>query len=93
MRLLISPRAARDLEEIGDYIARDNPQRAVTFIREIRDHCKEASLSPLLYPSRDELAQGIRIIIHDRYRIFFTLRSEEMRIERIIHSARDTTEL
>jgi plasmid stabilization system protein ParE len=37
MTLVFSPKAAEDLEEIGDYIARDNPQRAVSFIEEYRE--------------------------------------------------------
>lgn len=39
MQCVFSPLAEFDLEEIGDYIARDNPSRAVTFIREIREPC------------------------------------------------------
>lgn len=35
MKLVFSPKAAEDLEEIGDYIARDNPQRALSFVAEI----------------------------------------------------------
>ncbi len=31
MKLVFSPKAADDLEEIGDYIARDNPARALSF--------------------------------------------------------------
>jgi toxin ParE1/3/4 len=37
MQLVFSGGAEHDLEEIGDYIAQDNPSRAVTFIREMRD--------------------------------------------------------
>jgi len=33
MQCILSPLAEFDLEEIGDYIARDNPGRAVSFIR------------------------------------------------------------
>ena len=36
MRCIFSVLAESDLEEIGDYIARDNPERAVSFIQEIR---------------------------------------------------------
>ena len=36
MQLLITPLAAFDLEEIGDYIAQDNPIRAGTFVAELR---------------------------------------------------------
>jgi toxin ParE1/3/4 len=38
MQLLITPLAARDLEEIGDYIALDNPTRAGSFVAELRAH-------------------------------------------------------
>ena len=37
MTVVFSPVAETDLEEIGDYVALDNPRRAVTFVREIRD--------------------------------------------------------
>ena len=36
MQLLITPLAAFDLEEIGDYIAQENPIRAGTFVAELR---------------------------------------------------------
>ncbi|MFT3803123.1 MAG: type II toxin-antitoxin system RelE/ParE family toxin [Burkholderiaceae bacterium] len=36
MTLRLSRLAANDLKEIGDYIARENPARAVSFIRELR---------------------------------------------------------
>lgn len=35
-QVLLTPRAEQDLEEIGDYIAIDNPGRARTFVQEIR---------------------------------------------------------
>jgi len=44
MQLLITPLAAFDLEEIGDYIAQDNPVRAGTFVTELRAHCEKICL-------------------------------------------------
>jgi toxin ParE1/3/4 len=41
MRAHFTPQAEIDLEEVGDYIALDNPGRAVSFIREIRQHCEK----------------------------------------------------
>jgi plasmid stabilization system protein ParE len=32
MRCELSPQTAADLQEINDYIARDNPQRAASFV-------------------------------------------------------------
>ena len=37
MRCSFSPMAELDLEEIADFIARDNPRRALSFIRELRE--------------------------------------------------------
>lgn len=52
MQVVFSRQAEIDLEEIGDFIAADNPHRAVTFIREIRNHCLRISQSPLAYAAR-----------------------------------------
>ena len=39
MRVTVSPLAERDLETIGDYIAEDNPARALSFVAELRAQC------------------------------------------------------
>ena len=46
MQLLITPLAAVDLEEIGDYIAKVNPVRAETFVAELRAHCEKICFNP-----------------------------------------------
>jgi plasmid stabilization system protein ParE len=40
MRLRFSRRAEAALEEVADYIARDNPMRAASFVRELRKRCR-----------------------------------------------------
>ena len=40
MRLVFLPQAEMDLEAIGDYIALDNPRRAISFVRELRGQCR-----------------------------------------------------
>jgi len=61
MHCVFSPLAEQDLEEIGDYIARDNPNRAVSFIREVRDRCAKITDNPRTAPLRPELGAGIRM--------------------------------
>jgi plasmid stabilization system protein ParE len=39
MRVLITAEAEADLEAIGDYIARDTPVRALSFVRELYQLC------------------------------------------------------
>jgi toxin ParE1/3/4 len=94
-RLLLSPRAAADLEEIADYIARDNPDRAASFVAELEAKCKAVAASPELYPTRADLAPGLRMAVHGRYLVLYRdLPSENtVRVERVLHSARNLPRL
>ena len=69
MRAYFTPRAEIDLEEIGDYIALDNPKRALTFIQEIRQHCERIGDRPMGYVARPDLGDTIRICAHGNYLI------------------------
>jgi toxin ParE1/3/4 len=92
MRCELSPQAEIDLREIGDYIARDNPQRAASFVGELLAHCQRIAEQPEAYPARPELSEGLRSCAHQRYVIFFSASPERVRIERIIHGSRDITD-
>lgn len=66
MQLLITPLAAFDLEEIGDYIAQNNPVRAGGFVAELRAHCEKTCLNPAGYRRRPELSDDLRSCAHAR---------------------------
>ena len=89
MYLVFTPRAEQDLEAIGDYIAADNPKRAVSFVRELRQQCQRIAQNPLGYRLRSELAKGLRSCAHGHYVIFFEAKPEDVVIVRILHGARD----
>ena len=89
MRLEFQPQAERDLEGIGDYIAADNPARAVTFIRGLRSHCRRIGHNPLAYRLRSDLAAGLRSAVHGRYVIYFTADDDIVMIVRVLHGAMD----
>lgn len=93
MYCVFSPLAEFDLEEIGDYIARDNPKRALSFIREIRERCSQIVANPQAAPLRPELGAGLRMVPFGRYLIFYTVGAEAVRIERILHGARRLSDL
>lgn len=88
-RVVLSFQAELDLEEIGDYIAADNPERALSFVCEIREHCERIARAPHAYPARPELGEGLRSCAHGRYLIVFQPGAEEVLIVRILHGARD----
>jgi len=73
MRLLITPLAAQDLEEIGDFIAQDNPQRAHSFISELRMQCAKICLNPAGYRLRPEFTNNLRSCAHGNYVIFLKI--------------------
>lgn len=89
MRISFAPAAEKDVEEIGDYIHADNPAAAYRFVRSLRVRCGELGDAPLAGRSRQELLPGLRSIAFRRYVIFYTASAGDVRIERILHGARD----
>lgn len=49
--------------------------------------------NPAAAPLRNELGDGIRMVTLGRYLIFYTAGDENVRIERILHGARDISAL
>ena len=77
------------MEEIGDYIALDNPGRAVSFIREMRQHCEKIAEGPRDYVAHPELGDTIRICAHGNYLIVFEPLDDGALILRVLHGARN----
>lgn len=89
MRVDISPLAERDLETIGDYVAHDNPPRALSFVAELRTLCAKIAKAPQAHRARPELGEGIRSCAHGNYVIFFTITKARLSIVRVLHGAMD----
>ena len=90
MRVELSNQAQLDLEQIGDFIARDNPLRAETFIRELADRCATLSEFPRRFPSlqRHE-ASGLRKAVHGSYMIVFRIDASIVVVTNVLHGASD----
>jgi toxin ParE1/3/4 len=93
VRLEFSRWVESDLDSIADYIAQDNPQRAVTFIREIRQKIYRIGEQPLLYQLRPEIGDGARLAVVGRYLILFRIIDDVVRIERVVYGGRDLPSL
>lgn len=89
MRLVFLPQAETDLEAIGDYIARDNPRRAMSFVRELREQCRKITEAPQAYRPRPELGKGLRSCAYGNYVVFFFEEPGLVRIVRVLHGAMD----
>lgn len=83
------PQAIRDLEAIADYIAADNPTRAQSFAREIRERCRLLGDFPESARRFTELGNDARILPYGNYVIIYRNRPHQVLTSRIIRGARD----
>jgi toxin ParE1/3/4 len=84
-----SPKARQDLLDIGDYIAKDSRANARRFLGKLKEQCLRIGRAPLGYPGHEDLEPGLRMAALDRYVIFFRIIEGQVRIERVLHGARD----
>lgn len=90
MKVLITAEAEADLEAISDYIARDNPQRAQSFLRELYQLCLEIADMPQAWPVVPRYEQhGIRRRVHGRYLIFYRIGADRITILHFLNGAMD----
>lgn len=89
MCLEFSPAADTDLVEIASFIARDNVLRAITFVDELEAACVKLVDYPHSGVVRSDIRAGIRSKPHGSYVIFYSVLEKVIRIERILHGARD----
>jgi toxin ParE1/3/4 len=89
VRIRLSRRAEIDLAEITDFIALDNPDRALEFEDELLAQARKIGQAPLGYVERPELKEGVRSCAYSAHVIFFTIDDQGIRIERILHGSRD----
>lgn len=90
MKLVFTLAARSDLQAIGDWIAQDNPARAVSFIDELEKHCQKLTTMPQVHPTLlGHENSDIRKSVHGRYLIFYRAASDALEILHILHSAQE----
>ena len=90
-KVILSPRAIQDLQEIVRYISFDNPVRAESFGWELIGKTRMLASFPEMGRIVPELNQPtVREIIHLSYRIVYRVQREKQLIEvsRFWHGAR-----
>jgi plasmid stabilization system protein ParE len=93
MLVELSDYVEEDLEQIGDYIALDNPERALTFLAELRREVAQLGRIATSCRLRPELGKDRRVSVFGRYVIVFRVFDDVVFVERVVHGARDLTEL
>ena len=89
--IVLSEDAARDLDDVWDYLAREESVNAAdTVLREIAKTYKLLGAWPLLGRKRDNLSPGARSLPVNPYVVFYRVTEDTVRIIRILHESRDT---
>jgi toxin ParE1/3/4 len=88
-RVVWSPRAARDLDSITEYIAADSPTYAGTVLKNIVNQTRILARFPQagrMVPEFDE--ENLRELVAYSYRIICRLQGDEALIVAVIHGRR-----
>lgn len=88
MELRYTEGALLDLVEIRDYIARDAPIRASSFVREVKDHCEKLSRNPLLRPLVPNIGPDVRRSVFGSYNIYYFIEGDQIVIFGVIEGHR-----
>lgn len=90
MKVRITLQARTDLEAIAEWIGRDNPKRAISFLDELLARCQSLSEHPDRFPIYRELrGRTIRKISHQDYVILYVRLADRVEIAHVVHGARD----
>jgi toxin ParE1/3/4 len=88
-RIVWSPRAAKDLESITDYIAADSPRYAGIVLKNIVNQTRMLARFPRagrMVPEYDD--ENLRELIVYNYRIIYRLERDEALIVAVVHGKR-----
>jgi addiction module RelE/StbE family toxin len=90
MRVVLSEQAKADLREIARFIARDNKDRARSFVRELQVKAREVGEMPRAFSLVPRYERyGIRRRPYRDYLIFYRIEQDRITIILIVHGARD----
>ena len=92
-RLIFSPRAIAELQEIGEYIAKNNLSAALSVVAKLQKRCQDAADHPAIGHKRNELQPGLRSLAEGDYIIFYRSLDSGIEITKIVHGKRDIQKL
>jgi toxin ParE1/3/4 len=99
-RLVISPLAEGDLEDIWLAIAADNPAAATNVLQSLGKRIDRLAAYPRLGPRRPEIRTNVRVLVEDHYLVLYETHPDTddrpvdlVEIVRVIDGRRDLKRL
>jgi toxin ParE1/3/4 len=94
VRVIYATSAQEDLAAIDAWISQDDPDRAISFVRELQDAADDLINGPSRFPPVDtERYPGIHRRNHGSYRILYRVTADEILILHVRHGRRDLPDL
>jgi toxin ParE1/3/4 len=90
------PVAQDDLISILEFIANDNPRRAMSFVNRLDERIAQPEYHPLLgrTPRHPKLREyGYRVLVIEAYLVFYIVRGQTIEIHRVVHGSRNIDHL
>ena len=90
------PVAQDDLLSILEFIAKDSPSRAVSFVDKLDDRIGQLEQHPHLerIPRHSKLREyGYRVLVIESYLVFYIIRGRTVEIHRVVHGSRNLDHL
>lgn len=88
MALKWTKTALRSVDDIAGFIAKDNPTRATSFVRELKEAVTRLQAHPGM--GRAGRVPGTReLVVHKNYIAIYRVRGEDVEILRLHHVAQD----
>lgn len=88
MQLRYTRDAARDLADITAFIAQENPERARSFVADIKDRCLSLKDFPFRYPAAPDIGESVRRCNMGAYNIYYFTTSGEIVVFAILQRHR-----
>ena len=83
--------AQKDLDDIFSYISKDNPAAAGSLLENFDQTISQLTVNPELgrVPNDHRLkVMGYRMLVIQRYLVFYAIKKRTVQIRRVIHGAR-----
>jgi len=94
-RVFFHPDAREDLHAIADFIARDNENRAISFVRDLQVACGHYADHPLSGRDCGNIFPGLHRFPHGNYLVYYLpdTAGHSIEILHVLHGARDHEQL
>jgi toxin ParE1/3/4 len=92
-RVFFTPKAEKDLRVAWKHIAQHNFRAADRFYDALKEKASKLKNFPERGAPRDDLLPDLRMLVEQKYLIFYRVEEDVVRVLRVIHGAQDLTQI